>query len=411
MNKVKKIICLLLATVFIIPTGYCKKVEANELNKYITYLPTKGIKCDIPLSPDVMTSEKAGDAYMTVAYKEVYNTNGTVMQNFKKLTNEVIKNQKTDYDKAHAIEQYVCSRMTYVEHGFFHYDLKTIYKYWEGKCSDYAYVTAAMLYWAGIPNAYFITESHAFNLALCDGRWIAIDSQGYFDFNPDSENYPLNDEVFRFIMLNQDGYIYVVNKNAKGLLFAGAAGKDTYGLYNLPSSKKFTIPSFVIGMTRVCYIDDDTYIYGKRGSLSEKLANKFMEDSVLQIYGKGIELIKYTGDNFRTYFNYNRNKLYNLEISSKKKSITLSWAAHKWDHARRPTTGYQIQYSTSKKYKKCKTININNKKVGKKTIRKLKSKKKYYVRIRTKYIRYFSARKQKFIYGYGKWYNFKIKTK
>ena len=47
-------------------------------------------------------------------------------------------------------------------------------------------------------------------------------------------------------------------------------------------------------------------------------------------------------------------------------------------------TGYQIQYSTNSKYKKGnKSIKIKNAKTGSKKITKLKSNKKYYVRIRT----------------------------
>ena len=45
--------------------------------------------------------------------------------------------------------------------------------------------------------------------------------------------------------------------------------------------------------------------------------------------------------------------------------------------------GYQIQYSTSSKFKKAKKITIKKAKITSKTIKKLKAKKKYYVRIRT----------------------------
>lgn len=45
-------------------------------------------------------------------------------------------------------------------------------------------------------------------------------------------------------------------------------------------------------------------------------------------------------------------------------------------------TGYQIQYSTNKNFKKAKTINVKSAKTKSTTISKLSSKKKYYVRIR-----------------------------
>ena len=64
--------------------------------------------------------------------------------------------------------------------------------------------------------------------------------------------------------------------------------------------------------------------------------------------------------------------------STKKKKMTVKWKKDK------TVTGYQIQYSTSKKYakKSTKTVTISKKSTTSKTVSKLKSKKKYYVRIR-----------------------------
>jgi len=64
--------------------------------------------------------------------------------------------------------------------------------------------------------------------------------------------------------------------------------------------------------------------------------------------------------------------------STKKKKMTVKWKKDK------TVTGYQIQYSTSRKYakKSTKTVTISKKSTTSKTISKLKSKKKYYVRIR-----------------------------
>ena len=46
------------------------------------------------------------------------------------------------------------------------------------------------------------------------------------------------------------------------------------------------------------------------------------------------------------------------------------------------TTGYQIQYSTSKNFKNAKTVTVKNN-VSAKKITKLSAKKKYFVRVRT----------------------------
>lgn len=64
-------------------------------------------------------------------------------------------------------------------------------------------------------------------------------------------------------------------------------------------------------------------------------------------------------------------------IKKAKKSLKISWKKIKG------VSGYQIQYSTSRKFKKAKKITIKKAKITSKTIKKLKAKKKYYVRIRT----------------------------
>ena len=65
------------------------------------------------------------------------------------------------------------------------------------------------------------------------------------------------------------------------------------------------------------------------------------------------------------------------KIKRLKKSLKVTWTKVK------RVSGYQIQYSTSSKFKKAKKIMIKNAKITSKTIKKLKVKKKYYVRIRT----------------------------
>lgn len=55
----------------------------------------------------------------------------------------------------------------------------------------------------------------------------------------------------------------------------------------------------------------------------------------------------------------------------------------KWKKQATQTTGYQVQYSTSSKFKNAKTVTVSKNKTTGKTVSKLKAKKKYYVRIRT----------------------------
>ncbi|SDB07172.1 FMN-binding protein [Eubacterium oxidoreducens] len=74
------------------------------------------------------------------------------------------------------------------------------------------------------------------------------------------------------------------------------------------------------------------------------------------------------------------NKVYvnkeSVTLKKAKKSIKVSYS-------KASGTGYQIQYSTSKSFKNAKTIKVTKAKTTSKTISKLKSKKKYYVRVRS----------------------------
>ena len=67
-------------------------------------------------------------------------------------------------------------------------------------------------------------------------------------------------------------------------------------------------------------------------------------------------------------------------LSAGKKSLTVKWKKV----TAKGIKGYEIQYSTDKSFEKnVKTVTVNKTRTTSKTIKKLKSKKKYYVRIRT----------------------------
>lgn len=86
--------------------------------------------------------------------------------------------------------------------------------------------------------------------------------------------------------------------------------------------------------------------------------------------------------------NYSGTKT--LTFTIKPRQTTLKSVARgskrmtvKWSKKTTQTTGYQIQYSTSSSFKNAKTVTITSNKTTAKTIKNLKAKKKYYVRIRT----------------------------
>ena len=102
---------------------------------------------------------------------------------------------------------------------------------------------------------------------------------------------------------------------------------------------------------------------------------------------------KYSGSKTLSYtINPKSTKL--SKVSAKKKGFEA-----KWKKQSTQTKGYQIQYSTDSKFKSGnKTVTVNKNSTTKKTISKLKAKKKYYVRIRT----YKTVGKQKYYSDWSK---------
>ena len=86
--------------------------------------------------------------------------------------------------------------------------------------------------------------------------------------------------------------------------------------------------------------------------------------------------------------NYSGTKSLTYNINPKGTSVSKVKAAKKgfkvtWKKQATQTTGYQVQYSTSSKFKKAKTVTISKNKTTSKSVSKLSAKKKYYVRVRT----------------------------
>ncbi|MGN0529320.1 MAG: fibronectin type III domain-containing protein [Eubacterium sp.] len=98
-------------------------------------------------------------------------------------------------------------------------------------------------------------------------------------------------------------------------------------------------------------------------------------------YERGAALVSYALGNYNgtktMYFTIKPKGTSISSVSAKSKGFTV-----KWKKQATQTTGYQIQYSTSSKFTNAKTVTVSSNKTTSKTIKKLKSKKKYYVRVR-----------------------------
>ncbi len=103
--------------------------------------------------------------------------------------------------------------------------------------------------------------------------------------------------------------------------------------------------------------------------------NKKIGKSTVVITGKG----NYYGTVEKSFKILPKGTSISKATSPKSKQIKVFWKKQK-----KQTTGYQIQYSADKSFKKGnKTVNVSKNKTTSKTISKLKGNKIYYVRIRT----------------------------
>ena len=106
--------------------------------------------------------------------------------------------------------------------------------------------------------------------------------------------------------------------------------------------------------------------------------------------------------------NYKGSKSLTYSINPKGTSVSKVKAAKKgfkvtWKKQKTQTTGYQVQYSTDKNFKKNnKTVTISKNSTTSKSVGKLKAKKKYYVRVRTYKTVKFGGKSVKLYSGWSK---------
>ena len=124
--------------------------------------------------------------------------------------------------------------------------------------------------------------------------------------------------------------------------------------------------------------------------------NKSVGTAKIMITGTG----NYNGTITKT-FKINPKGTSLKSVKKGKKSFKATWkkSSKTW------TTGYQVQYSTSKKFKKAKAATVKSYKKTKVTVKKLKKRKTYYVHMRT----YKTVKGKKYYSGWSKVK--KVKTK
>ena len=146
-------------------------------------------------------------------------------------------------------------------------------------------------------------------------------------------------------------------------------------LTEVSKAKKIDIKASVVGKTALSYKSDCSGVkVSQKGIVT--VSKGYVGRAYISITAKGNEHFKQTTKKVSvTVIPVKISQIKTKVLKSKKARIT-------WKN-RGNVTGYELQYSTSRKFSKPKTIIVKGAKQAKYTVTKLKSKKSYYVRIRS----------------------------
>lgn len=251
-----------------------------------------------------------------------------------------------------------------------------------------------------------------FNIARIDmsKAYISL-SETKYTYNQDVKKPSVTIKYNGMTLKNGTDYTlkYANNINA-GTGSVAIMGK---GNYTGSVEKTFTIGKKSISQTNI-KLSDTSYTYNgktQKPTVTVKLNgiklkngtdysisyknNKYVGSASVTIKGVG----NYIGTVVKT-FKINPKNTSLISLSKGNKQITA-----KWKKQTTQTTGYQVQYSTSKSFKSAKTVTVKKNKTTSTTIKKLKAKKTYYVRVRT----YKTVKGKKYCSSWSKVKNVKTK--
>ena len=195
-------------------------------------------------------------------------------------------------------------------------------------------------------------------------------------------------------MYDQNGNAIVGSCSHK---YATTIVKATFwdeGLHNQTCIKCGSEENVYISRVTVVILDKSSTVYNgkvqKPSVIVKDSKGKVLKNGTdyTVSYSKGMKNVgKYTVK-VTLKGNYSGSKSMSYNINPQGTSVSKVKAAKKgfkvtWKKEATQNTGYQVQYSTSSKFKSAKTVTISKNKTTSKSVGKLSAKKKYYVRVRT----------------------------
>lgn len=213
--------------------------------------------------------------------------------------------------------------------------------------------TAKTVALTGLPSG--LTATYSGNTATDAGVYTAT-----VVFSYDAEKYNAPKAI--------DALTWTINKADAAVKVSKVSISKTYG------DKAFSLGVTAAKGTKVAYKSSDTKVV--KVSTTGKVTIKGCGQATITITASGAN---FETSQKKVTVTVKPKKVSIKKLTSpKKKSIKITWAKDSM------VTGYEIEYSTNKKFTKktTKKVTISKYKTISKTIGKLKSKKKYYVRIR-----------------------------
>ncbi len=212
-------------------------------------------------------------------------------------------------------------------------------------------------YWSNM--GYYIDDYSDYYLVL----FYMPGGEGYGEYDDDYEYY------------DEDYYDFAMCVSPANLTYY-----DIYGIKNKTYTGKALTQSFTL--------EYDDIVLGNADYKTSYSNNKKIGTAKVTIKGQA----PYKGTVTKTFKIVPKGTSFK-KLTRGKKSFTATWKKQGTQ-----TTGYQIQYGLKKNFKGAKTVTVKGSSKLKKTVKKLKSKKTYYVRIRT----YKQVGKTKYCSGWSK---------
>ena len=296
------------------------------------------------------------------------------------------RTKDSDYDKVKKIHDFICTNITYDytnlnnSNYFLKYTAYAAMQNKTGVCQGYAALYYKMLKESGFSNIRIITSStHAWNIVRLGPMYYHVDTT----WDSENKNYPY--------FLRGDNYFNSLKEHTKNKELTTISFRSKYPIhskdYNKENitislkncklsnlSKNYTYTGKAI-VPNVCVTYEDyTLVKGKDYNLTLK-NNKKIGVATLEIKGIGYFKDKITNQKFTII----PPKVTIYQPKKGVKKLIVKWK--KVNIA----TGYMIEYSTNKNFKanKTKKVTIKSKKTVSKTIRRLKKRQKYYIRIKS----------------------------